>query len=50
MASTNRAVNPPPEPEPEVICVSEEDWGTGRLGCRRLQSEAYDKTIAVVVK
>jgi hypothetical protein len=50
IAAMDRAVNPPPEPEPEVICVSEEDWGTGRLGCRRLQSEAYDKTIAVVVK
>ena len=49
IAALDRAVNPPPEPEPEVICVSEEDWGTGRLGVGT-SIRSYDKTVAVVVK
>jgi len=34
VTARDRVLNPPPEPEPEVVYVSEQDWGTPHLGYR----------------
>ncbi len=40
-----RSVNPPPEPEPQVVYVPEEEWGSPRLGSSDFNPKLFSKPL-----